>query len=171
MCLHLSNFHVADSQYNAQLEHRLDELDDTSKAWSQALAKVPLVLPNSHMEFAAAEQEAKQIANAVLTLPTGSIDETLARMDWAMQSLAGRLARLRRVVCPDGTESASLPDSESGHIGVVADDGAMMDDNEEDQYNDEIVDEKLIVDILVDDILQESKANNMVEEEEDSNQM
>ena len=151
-------------QYAAQVKDRLAGLDAMTKAWSQALSKAPLVLPHAQQQFIAAEQEASQIANAVLTLPTGSVDEQLARMDLAIETLAQRLAGLRRVVYPQSADSMQCTDGEFEHVGIIQDDG--FDTNDQDEEEDTVDD--LMVDILVADLLQGSNAEDDLAEEEDS---
>jgi hypothetical protein len=159
----------SDLQYEAQLKNRLADLDDHSKAWVQALAMAPRLLPNSHAQFAAAEEEGKEIANNVLTLPTANVDEALARMDHTMGILAERLARLRRVVYHDPTDTAP-PSLEVAHVGVVEEDEFASND-EDDVDVDVDVDEKLTVDILVADILHEKKEQELSEDEQDFDDM
>jgi hypothetical protein len=143
-------------QYEAQLKDRLAELDDLSKAWAQALAMAPRILPNSHEQFAAAEEKAKEIANNVLTLPTDNVDEALARMDHAMETLAGRLAKLRQVVYRDMTDSALLSQAEFPHVGIIEDDEFSARE-EEDVDVDVDVDEELMIDILMADMVHEDE--------------
>jgi hypothetical protein len=152
-------------QYEAQLKDRLAELDDLSKAWAQALAMAPRILPNSHEQFAAAGEKATEIATNVLTLPTDNVDEALERMDHAMETLAGRLAKLRRVVYHDMTDSAPLPKAEFPHVGIVEDDEFTVREEEEDVDVD--VDEELMIDILVADMVHETNEEKVFNEEED----
>ena len=84
-------------------------------------------------------------------------------MDLAIETLAQRLAGLRRVVYPQSADSVHCTDGESAHVGIVQDDGFNNYDQDKEEDN---VDE-LMVDILVADLLQGSNAEDDLADEQE----
>jgi hypothetical protein len=133
------------------------DLDSLSRSWAQALAKAPLILPDAHKAFATVEEDAKKIANIVLSATARDLDERLTYMNYAMETLAGRLAKLRRIM--------NEPAEDLSHIGVIADD-PLSEDEDEDEYGGEDVEEELMVDLLVADLLHERNADDIIGDED-----